>query len=141
MSTATSRDLGAADTLPRRPRSLVARAHAALGSLLAAVLGVAPHVLHHAGPLAGAAILGGVGGSLLFGAIGLVAAVPFLLRMRARTGSWRIPAALLALFAVVFSLSAFVIGPALNGNEQTRPAPTGQPAPASPSDAHSSHHE
>lgn len=85
-------------------------------SAAASVLGVLPHVLHHVGPLAGAALLAGTAGTLLFGAIGLVAAIPFLLRVHGRCGNWRVPGSLLALFAVMFSLSAFVIGPAISGN-------------------------
>ena len=56
------------------------------------LIGLLPHVLHHVGPLAGAAILAGAGGTLLFAAIGFVAAIPFLratapaLRDVARTG-------------------------------------------------------
>ena len=65
----------------------------AAASVGAALLGAAPHVLHHAGPLAGAALFAGVGGTLLFGALGLAAATPLLLRMRRRSGSWRRPAA------------------------------------------------
>lgn len=81
----------------------------------AGFLGLLPHVLHHVGPLAGAALFAGVGGSLLFGAVGLVAAIPFLLRVRRRCGHWRTPALLLVLFAAIFSLSAFVFGPAISG--------------------------
>jgi hypothetical protein len=57
----------------------------------AAVLGAAPHVLHHVGPLAGAALLAGATGKLLFGALGFLLAVPMLRRLRRRTGSWRVP--------------------------------------------------
>ena len=94
---------------PLRTRLLVA-----VSSLSAAALGAAPHVLHHAGPLAGAAVLGGAAGSALFGVIGFVLAVPLLLRLRRRTGGWRAPAGLLALFLVVFAFSTFVVGPALS---------------------------
>lgn len=92
-------------------------------AVAAAVLGVLPHVLHHAGPLAGAALLGGVGGSLVFGAAGLVLSVPFLLKVRRRTGGWRVPAMLLATFAVVFSLSSFVVGPAISGGDEASGGP------------------
>ena len=118
----------------------VQRLRVALSALLAGVLGIAPHVLHHVGPLAGAALFAGVGGTLLFGAIGLLAAVPFLLRVHRRCRNWRVPAALLATFAVMFSLSAFVIGPAIAGEDE--PAAT-QNAPASPTAApagHQGHH-
>ena len=104
------------------------RARVAISAATAAVLGLAPHVLHHAGLLAGAALFAGVGGTLLFGALGLLLAVPFLLRVRRRTGSWRLPAALLALFAAMFSVSAFVIGPALRDDDEARPGERSQPA-------------
>jgi hypothetical protein len=123
---------GTLDTLPvslpaprRGVHGLLGRARVALSGAVAAFLGLLPHILHHAGPLAGAALFAGVGGSLLFGAIGLMAAVPFLLRMRRRCGSWRRPAATLALFAALFSLSTFVVGPAVTGaDDSDEPQPT-----------------
>lgn len=125
--------------IPRR--SVLGRAQLAASSALAMVLGLAPHVLHHVGPLAGAALFAGAAGSLLFGALGLVAAIPFLLRVHRRCGNWRVPGALLASFAVMFSLSTFVIGPAMGGsdsnNTSSKGAPTG--APAQPS-GHEAHH-
>jgi hypothetical protein len=57
----------------------------------AVVLGVVPHLLHHVGLFAGA-LFAGVGGSLVFGAVGFLAAIPFLLRVHRRTGTWRMPA-------------------------------------------------
>src|SRR5215217_683503 len=54
------------------------RVRATLAAVGAAVLGAAPHVLHHAGPLAGAALLAGVSGRVLFGALGLLLAIPLL---------------------------------------------------------------
>jgi hypothetical protein len=56
------------------PRAFRERAVAIVSAAVAVVLGLAPHVLHHAGPLAGAALLAATGGALLFGAIGFVAA-------------------------------------------------------------------
>ena len=93
-----------------------------LSAFFAAVLGLLPHVLHHAGPLAGAALLGGVGGSLLFGAAGLLLSVPVLLRVHRHCGNWRVPALLLVTFATVFSVSTFVVGPALTDSDDS-PAP------------------
>ena len=116
------------------------RVRMAVSAAVAAALGLLPHILHHAGPLAGAALLGGVGGSLLFGAAGLLLSIPFLLRVHRHCGNWRVPAALLATFAIVFSISTFVIGPAISGGEEAS-APSG-PAPAQtpqPS-AHEQHH-
>lgn len=121
---------------------LAERARLAISAAGAAALGLAPHLLHHAGPLAGAALFAGVGGSLLFGALGLLAAIPFLLRLRRRHESWRVPAAALVLMVAVFSLSTFVIGPAISGADESNAAPTGQPAPANSAQesAHESHH-
>ncbi len=128
----------------RPPQTLRARAAAVISSAVAAILGIAPHVLHHAGPLAGAALLAGTAGALLFGAIGLVAAIPFLLRVRRRCGNWRVPGALLALFAAVFSISTFVIGPALSGSDSatTSKPTTEQVAPGTPAkESHDAHHK
>jgi len=131
--------LSASERPPAR-RTLRARAAALISSVVAAVLGVAPHVLHHAGPLAGAALLAGTGGALLFGAIGLVAAIPFLLRVHRRCGNWRTPAALLALFAVVFSISTFVVGPAISGSEDSRDKPTTSQPVGPVQEGHDGHH-
>lgn len=124
-----------------RPRGL-ARVRAAAAAVAAGVLGAAPHMLHHVGPLAGAALLAGASGKLLFGAIGFVLAVPMLRTLRQRTGSWRMPGSLLALMALVFAFSAFVIGPALTGaDEEAAPGDNvpGVPAGVSPEE-HESHH-
>ena len=102
-----------------------------LAALASGVLGVAPHVLHHVGPLAGAALFAGLGGTLLFGAIGLVLAIPTLLKVHRHTGGWRVPAAALAGMATVFAISSFVIGPAISGDDgdKTNSTPT-QSVPA-----------
>ncbi len=101
------------------------------------VVGLAPHVLHHIGLLAGTALIAGGGGTALFGVLGLAASVPFLLRLRRRFHSWWAPAIGLAAFAVMFALSAFLIGPAINGSSGGSPAP----APSSSTvDEHSQHH-
>ena len=101
-----------------------------------AVIGLAPHVLHHVGPLAGAALLAGAGGTLLFGALGFVAAIPFLLRLHRRFATWKAPAIALAVFLVMFSLSSFVIGPALSGGGGGGGAPNIE----QPDGGHASHH-
>lgn len=110
-----------------------------MSSALGVVMGLAPHVLHHAGPLAGAALFAGVGGSLLFGALGFVLAIPFLLRLRRRFGGWRVPIGAFALFATVFSISTFVIGPAITGGDDTGASRSGQEQPAQDAD-HDAHH-
>ena len=112
----------------------------AAASVGAALLGAAAHVLHHAGPLAGAALFAGVGGTLLFGALGLAAATPLLLRMRRRSGSWRRPAAALALFTALFALSSFVVAPALTGAEEDNDRPSPATAPQPSDGEHGVHH-
>lgn len=91
--------------------------------------GLAPHVLHHVGPLAGTALVAGAAGTALFAVIGFVATIPLLLRLRRRFDSWTAPAVALLLFAVMFSLSAFVIGPRIRSE---------LPVPAS-AESHESH--
>ena len=101
--------------------------------LVGGVVGLAPHVLHHIGLLAGTALVAGSGGTALFGVVGLVASVPLLMRLHRRFGNWRVPALALAVSAALFLLSAFVIGPAISGQNSS-------PAPAVPSTGHLSHH-
>lgn len=120
--------------------SLVRRAGIALSGSGAGLLGLAPHILHHAGPLAGAALFGGLAGSLLFGALGLVAAIPFLLRMRRRSGGWRRSLTTLLLFAAVFSVATFVLGPALTGEEDGGSAAPRAPEEQRAPDSHQGHH-
>lgn len=109
------------DTAPVQTR----RGGRVAGALLAAwgaVTGVAPHVLHHVGPLAGAAFVAGATGQVLFGALALVVSVPFLLRLHKRFNTWAAPAIAVGLMAAMFALSTFVIGPAITG-EDDPPAP------------------
>ena len=117
-------------------RSLFARAWNAAIALWGGFMGVLPHVLHHVGPLAGAALVAGAGGTLLFAAIGFVATVPFLLRVHGRFGSWRAPAIALAIFAAMFSLSSFVIGPFITGSAGGQGGPV-----TTQSGSHASHHQ
>lgn len=125
-----------ADVAHAAPPGLLRRARLAAAGVGAALLGAAPHVLHHAGPLAGAALFAGFVGTLLFGLLGLVAALPMLVRMRRRAGSWRAPSAALALFAALFALSSFVVGPAITGSDDGE-----RRAPASPRQTDGARHE
>lgn len=93
------------------------------------VVGLAPHVLHHIGLLAGTALVAGTGGTILFGIIGLAASVPLLLRLKKRFGSLWAPIIGLAVFATMFTLSALVIGPLISGPDNQTPAPD-QPSPS-----------
>lgn len=122
----------ASQTRPGRLRLIWNGLSAAVG----AVMGLLPHVLHHVGFLAGTFLLTGVAGNLAFGAAGLALSVPFLLRLRRRFGTWRAPALALALFGAAFSLSTFVIGPAITGDG----ASVSTPDPA-PTQDHDVHHE
>ncbi len=123
---------------PQRGR--LDRIRVAAGSVGAAVLGAAPHVLHHAGPLAGAALVSGAGGTLLFGALGLLASIPMLRRLHRHTSSWAAPGVTLALFAVLFTLSSLVVGPALTGADGgSSSLTTDQPVGPTPSE-HEQHH-
>ncbi len=122
-------DPGAGPTWRDRLRALWNALVGGIGFLL----GLLPHVLHHVGFLAGTALVAGSGGTALFGALGFLASVPFLLRLRRRFGTWRAPAIGLLIFAAMFSLSAFVIGPAISGAKDAKPTPV-------PSMGHAGHH-
>jgi hypothetical protein len=89
-----------------------------------AITGLAPHVLHHVGPLAGAALLAGAAGTVLFGAIGLVAAIPFLLRLWRRFGTWVAPGIAVAVFVVMFTVSTVIVGPRLTADDEAPPVDT-----------------
>lgn len=80
------------------------------------VVGLAPHLLHHAGPLVGTALVAGAGGTALFGLLGLVASVPMLVKLKRRFASWWAPVIALALFGGMFALSSFVIGPQISAS-------------------------
>ena len=98
-------------------RRLTVRAWGIVLAAWGVVTGVAPHVLHHVGPLAGAALLAGAGGRALFAAIALVVSVPFLLRIYRRFQSWLAPAIALVVMAATFTLSTFVIAPLITGGD------------------------
>lgn len=123
---------------PGRLRSVSRRVWLVLSAAWAAITGLLPHVLHHAGPLAGAALFAGIGGTLLFGALGLIVAIPFLRRMHRRFGTWRAPAIAVALFAAVFTLSTLVIGPRIGGETGATPTTPGSSSP--PASSHEAHY-
>jgi hypothetical protein len=102
----------------------------------AVVTGVAPHVLHHVGPLAGAALLAGFGGKAIFFALGLLLSVPMLRRLYRRFGTLVAPALAVVAFAAVFTFSSLVIAPRLTGSDDSPPA---TPSIEQPS-GHDSHH-
>lgn len=104
-------------------RRVAARIWSGVLAVWGGFIGLVPHVLHHVGPLTGAALLAGAGGTVLFAAIGFFAAIPFLLRLYRRFSTWRAPAIALTVFAAMFSLSSFVIGPAITGGDDTPARP------------------
>lgn len=80
------------------------------------MVGLAPHLLHHAGPLVGTALVAGAGGTALFGLLGLAASVPMLIRLRRRFARRWAPAIALTLFGAMFTLSSLVIGPQISAS-------------------------
>lgn len=116
------------------PKDRLAAARDAVGAVVGAILGLVPHVMHHIGLIAGAAFVTGVGGNAVFFAIGLIFSIPLLRRLYRRFHTWRAPAIAIAVFAAVFSLSAFVIGPAVSGGSND------SPSTPDPVQDHSSHH-
>lgn len=119
-------------------RSRLASIRDSISAFFGAVLGLAPHVMHHVGILAGAALITGATGNVLFFLVGLVFSIPMLRRLYRRFRTWKAPAIAVVVFAAAFSLSAFVIGPAItssssSGDQQPSQTP-------SPSQNHSSHH-
>lgn len=142
-ATAKSEDAGSeglqgSSVMASEPAGPLAAVWNAVTAVIALVTGLAPHVLHHIGLFAGAAFVVGVGGNLLFGAVGLLLSIPLLRRLHRRFGTWKAPGLAVAVFAVMFSTSAFVIGPAISGSGPVdAPQPAGTPSPAE----HSVHHD
>lgn len=121
-----------------KPRGRLAAIWDTVCAVIGAVMGLVPHVLHHIGLIAGAALVTGGGGNMLFFALGLALSFPLLRRLYRKFHTWRAPAIAIALFAAMFSLSAFVIGPAITGDSSPAKAPT---APSqTPAEGHSDHH-
>jgi hypothetical protein len=120
-----------------RVRRVLASAWNAVTAAVGAVMGLLPHVLHHVGLLGGAVFVTGATGNMLFAVLGIVFSLPLLRRLYRRFGTWKAPGLALAVFALMFSLSAFVIGPAISGGDPAPgPVPVQTPDPAQ----HDSHH-
>lgn len=103
-----------------------------LTAVWGAVTGIAPHVLHHVGPLAGAALLAGAGGRVLFFTVGLAASTPMLIRLHRRFRSWVAPGIAVVVFTLTYTLSSLLLGPLISGEPGT-PQPT---APVVTTDPH-----
>lgn len=117
----------------KRHVGFVARAWRTISAVIGALLGLLPHVLHHAGLIFGAAFVTGAVGNLLFGALGLLFSLPLLRRLYTQFNTWRAPAVALTILVAMFAVSAFVIGPAISGD-----APAVTPVPVETPD-HSEH--
>lgn len=129
--------IDAVTPIPRNLRRRLAwRIRAGAMAVWGGVTGVLPHVLHHAGPLAGATVVAGATGKVTFGLLGLVAAIPFLRRLHRRFATWIAPAIALAAFAAAFAFSTFVLGPTITGSGSNSPGAPGVEQPS----GHSSHH-
>ncbi len=120
-----------------RARLQTSRLGAALLAVWGVIVGVAPHVLHHVGPLAGAALLAGAGGKLLFGVLGLLLSIPFLLRLYRRFHTLAAPALATAAFVAIFAVSTLVISPLLTGSSDKGSKTPGSEQPT----GHASHHK
>ena len=109
----------------------------AMSGATGVVVGLAPHVLHHIGPLDGTALVAGAGGTALFGVLGLAASVPMLLKLHRRFGSWWAPGVALAVFVAAFVVSTTVLGPLIRGEDN---APTPAPGQVQLPAGHDQHH-
>lgn len=120
---------------PKSGRGIGGRVWAGAVAAWGVISGLAPHVLHHVGPLAGAAVLAGFGGKALFFALGLLLSLPLLRRLYRRFKTWLAPALAVVVFAGMFALSSLLIAPWITGGSD-KPA---SPGIQQPSD-HASHH-
>lgn len=75
--------------LEPEPRTRLRAMGDSLSAGVGVALGIAPHVLHHIGLIAGAALVTGTGGNLLFFALGLLFSIPLLRRLRRKFHTWR----------------------------------------------------
>jgi hypothetical protein len=116
----------------------LATAWSAVTAVVGGIMGLLPHLLHHVGLLGGAVLVTGATGNVVFAVLGLVLSLPLLRRLYRRFGTWKAPALALAVFAMMFSLSAFVFGPAINSDT---PSPDRPPAQTPGPDDHEGHHD
>lgn len=100
------------------------------------MLGVVPHVVHHIGLVAGAALLTGAAGNGFLYVVGLLLSLPLLRRLKTRDGSGVAPVIGGVVFTALSALSAFVIGPAIGRAPVSVPAV----APSVTTDHHRGHH-
>ena len=133
-----SADDTADDTSQRR--GALATVWSAVTAVVGGIMGLLPHLLHHVGLLGGAVLVTGATGNVLFAVLGLVFSLPLLRRLYRRFGSWKAPTIALGVFALMFSLSAFVIGPAIS-NDDPKPDRDRTPVQTPDPDEHEGHHD
>lgn len=134
----TAAEEAALDASEPPRRGVLATAWNAMTALVGGVMGLLPHLLHHVGLLGGAVLVTGATGNVLFAVLGLVLSLPLLRRLYRRFGTWKAPALALTIFALMFSLSAFVIGPAISDDG---PSPDQDRTPVqTPGPDHEGHH-
>lgn len=107
-------------------------------AVFGAVMGLVPHLMHHIGLIAGTAVVAGAAGNAVLFAIGLLFSMPFLQRLYRRFRTWWAPVIAVGAFAVLFSLSAFVIGPTIGDGGAADNAPVAPSQP--PAGDHAAHH-
>lgn len=105
-----------------------------LAGFFGLLAGLAPHVLHHLGLIAGVAFISGTTGTILFGLLGLAATVPLLIKLYHRFNTVLAPLIALSVFVVMFLLSSLIIGPWVRGDRSS-------PTPTEPTYSHASHHQ
>ena len=116
-----------ATALAQHERAFGARLWGGIVAFFGVVTGVAPHVLHHVGPLAGAALLAGFGGQVLFFALGLALSAPLMLKLYRRFGTLLAPAVAVVAFAAIFTFSSVVVAPRLTDSDESPTTPIEQP--------------
>lgn len=123
---------------PQAVRRVLVTAWNLVTAAVGAIMGLLPHLVHHVGLLGGAVFVTGATGNVLFAVVGLVLSLPVLRRLHRRFHTWKAPALAVAVFALMFSISAFVIGPAISGDpgQDPGPVPVRTPAPGE----HDTHH-
>lgn len=102
-------------------KPLLLRLRLAVAAVLGTISGIAPHVLHHVGPIAGAAIVSGATGTVVFGLLGFLLMIPSLLQIKRRFGTWLAPGIAVLVFAALFTISTVWIGPIIRGEADQAP--------------------
>lgn len=82
--------------------SLIARAWRTISAVVGALMGLVPHLLHHAGLIFGAALVTGAAGNVLFGALGLLFSIPLLQRLYTKFDTWKAPALAFTVLVAMF---------------------------------------